>query len=187
VETQSRIDADAVFLSPLGDPGSLLEGYDLLIDAHRMAVGEIVRPETAALLPPMDLRDAYYSSGFWITSNPALLTAWDELCSRTAGVGNLWENDAFVAAVYATRARVRTVCGNIWHVRGMTSLDTAEPANGGLTFGSFPCVVLHANAGYTLREDGRRVFVRAALREIQDDLERRFFELRRAGFDPACS
>jgi hypothetical protein len=181
-ETLTWVDADAVLLDSLGDVRALVEGYDLLVDAHPMAIGEITLPETAALLPAMDPRDAYFAAGFWITSSRSLLNTWDELCARVAGVGNLWEGDAFVAAVYVTRARVRTVCGNIWHVRGKTSIETAELANGRLEFAGFPCVVLHANAGYTLREDGRRVFVRKVLREIQDRFERRFFELRRASF-----
>jgi hypothetical protein len=174
------IDADAILLTSLGDTASLTEGYDLLLDAHVMAIGEITLPETAVLLPPMDPRDAYFSAGFWIASSRSLLAAWDDFCARVVGVGNLWEGDAFVAAVYASKARVRTVCGNIWHVRGKTSIETSEIIDGRLTFGGFPCVVLHANADYTLREDGRRVFIREALRGIQDHYERRFFELRGA-------
>lgn len=181
------VDADAILLHPLHNVGFLLEGYDLLIDAHRMAIGEIMRPETAALLPPLDARDAYFSSGFWITTSPALLNTWDKLCASVVGVGNLWENDAFVAAVYAIRPHMRTVCGNIWHVRGVTSLQTADFTNGRLAFAGYPCVVLHANAEYTLREDGRRVFTRRSLREVQDRLEQRFFELRAIGFDPSCT
>jgi hypothetical protein len=177
------IDADAILLTSLGDTASLTEGYDLLVDAHVMAIGEITLPETAALLPPMDPRDAYFGAGFWITSSRRLLATWDEFCGRAEGIGNLWEGDAFVAAVYDTKTRVRTVCGNIWHVRGKTSIQTSEITNGRLTFGGFPCVVLHANAEYTLREDERRVFVRETLREIQDQFERRFFELRARNFD----
>lgn len=176
------IDADAVLLSSLGDTAALTEGYDLLLDAHVMAIGQITLPETAALLPAMDPRDAYYSAGFFITPSRSLLATWDDFCARVCGVGNLWEGDAFVAAVYATKARVRTVCGNIWHVRGKTSIQTSEIVNGRLTFGGFPCVVLHANADYTLREDGRRVFVREPLRVIQDHFEQRFFELRATDF-----
>src|ERR1700722_9658328 len=53
------VDADAVLLTSLGDTASLTEGYDLLLDAHVMAIGEVTLPETAALLPPMVPRDAY--------------------------------------------------------------------------------------------------------------------------------
>ncbi len=181
-ETLTWIDADAMLLVELGNTGALLDGYDLAIDAHPMAIGEIVSAEAATRLPTMDPRDAYFSSGFWLTSSGTLLRAWDELCSRVTGVGELWENDAFVAAVYSTRARVRTLCGNIWHVRGRTSIETAEVVNGRLTFAGFECVVLHANAGYVVRKDGRRVFLRKPLQAIQDHFEHRFCELRKEGF-----
>ncbi len=180
--TLSWIDADALILEPLDIIESLLTGFDLMIDVHSMAVGEIMNANTAARLPALDPRDAYFSSGFWSTRSHILLEAWDLLCANVVEAGGLWENDAFVASVYFTRSRVRPVCGNIWHVRGKTSLETCQVLNGRLTFAGIPCVVLHANAGYTQRGDGRRVFRREALRQIQDHFEHRFFQLQQARF-----
>src|SRR3954463_12045967 len=42
------IDADALLLQPLGNLATLLDGYDLLLDAHRMSLGEIILPDTRA-------------------------------------------------------------------------------------------------------------------------------------------
>jgi hypothetical protein len=172
------IDADALLLQSLSRVSRLMQGYDLLIDAHQMSVGEIVLPETQVLLPDLELEDAYFSAGFWVTSSRPLLEEYDRACEVVVFKGNLWEGDAFVAAVYRTRARIRTVCGSIWHVRGKTSHETVDMSDGVLSFAGFPCIVLHANANYTLREDGRRIFKRDILREIQDRWEARFLELR---------
>jgi ADP-heptose:LPS heptosyltransferase/polysaccharide pyruvyl transferase WcaK-like protein len=172
------IDADALFLQPLPDVNALMEGYDLLIDAHRQSVGEIVERVNLDLLP-LDPGDAYFSSGFWITSSESFLALWDELVERVCGRGNLWENDAFVAAVYSARCRVRTVCGNIWHSRGATSLNTCALKEGELRFADAPVRILHANDGYTVRADGRRVFNRPELKCVQDLYEEEFERIRR--------
>jgi hypothetical protein len=159
------IDADAMFLRPLPDLEKLTAGYDLLIDAHTQSVGEIVEPANLSTLL-LEPADAYFSSGFWVVRNPGLLATWDKLVDRVMNQGNLWENDAFVAAIYETRARIRTVCGNIWHVRGATSIDLVTQEDNRLCYAGQPAYVLHANWKYTLREDHRRVFVRPLLREV---------------------
>jgi hypothetical protein len=84
--TLTWVDADAVILESLADVESLIEGYDLLIDAHRMAIGEILcDPTTTAQLLPLDRRDAYFSSGFWSTRSQVLLDTWDTLCAKVVG------------------------------------------------------------------------------------------------------
>jgi polysaccharide pyruvyl transferase WcaK-like protein len=167
------IDADAIFLQPLPSIAELMRGYDLLIDAHRLPAGEIIQPVNLARLP-VDPADAYFSSGFWITNSRPFLERWDQLVERVIGTGNLWENDAFVAAAYETRCSIRTIAGNVWHTRGMTSLNTAEFKDGELSYAGMPIRVLHANDGYTTREDRRRVFNRPTLAMIQDHYDTLF-------------
>src|SRR5688500_16918680 len=167
------LDADAILLTKLSPIEDLLAGYDLAIDAHSMSVAEIVKPECMEHLP-LSATDAYYSSGFWITSSPTLLAEWDRLVEPVFLKGNLWENDAFVAAVYQSRVRVRPLCGNIWHARGATSLQTAEVRNKALFHQGIPIHVLHANWFFKLRADGRRVLDRPDLAAVQDHYEAEF-------------
>jgi len=166
------IDADALFNHPLPELGPLLDGYDLLIDAHAQAVGEIVHDCNLATL---NLRrdDAYFSAGWWVAARREnFLDRYEQLCALVEGKGNLWECDAFVAAVYAEKLRLRTVCGGIWHSRGKTSLPTCAVQNLKASHAGHPIYVVHANAAYTVRPgDQRRVFTRPELAAIQDHYE----------------
>jgi hypothetical protein len=168
-------------LQPLPDLADLLSGYDLVIDAHTMSVGEVARPETRRHLP-LSETDAYFSSGFWITRSVRLLEQWDRLVESVVGRGNLWENDAFVAAVYSSGAKIRPVCGNIWHVRGTTSVQSVEVRDHTVFHGGYPALVLHANWFFTVRADGRRVFDRPELAAVQDFYENMYHGLMREGW-----
>lgn len=164
------IDADALFAHPLPPIPPLAADYDLLIDAHIQSVGEIVHD---CNLEPLGLRrdDAYFSSGWWIVRRNCLLDSYERLASAVALKGNLWENDAFVAAIYAEKLKIRNVCGSVWHARGKTSLHTCEVRGLQPQHAGQPIYVLHANAGYHQRPDGRRVFDRPELAAIQDHYE----------------
>jgi len=170
------IDADALFNHPLPKLGPLLDGYDLLIDAHVQAVGEIVHDCNLAAL---NLRrdDAYFSAGWWIAGRREnFLQRYEQFCALVEGKGNLWECDAFVAAVYAEKLCIHTVCGSIWHSRGKTSLQTCSVHNLKASHAGHPIYVIHANDAYTVRQsDQRRVFVRPELAAIQDHYEGVYF------------
>ncbi|MEY2879069.1 MAG: hypothetical protein RLZZ15_1449 [Verrucomicrobiota bacterium] len=168
------IDADALFLRPLPALGELLAGYDVIVDAHVQSNGAIVHEGN---LRALGLRadDAYFSSGFWIVRRGCLLESFARLAERVRGQGNLWENDAFVAAIYAEKLRVRTVSGGVWHARGKTSLHTCAVAGLEARHEGQPIYVVHANDGYTLRADGRRIFNRPELAAIQDHYEGKFW------------
>lgn len=167
------VDADAILLRPLQDIAHLIDGYDMIIDVHVQSVGEIMTTANMVVLGA-NPTDAYFSSGFWMVRHPSFLKTWARLTENVKFQGNLWENDAFVAAIYHERLKIRPVNGNIWHCRGMTSLDTCQVRGGHLFFGEYPVQVLHANAGFTIREDGRRVFKREDLAAIQDRYEALF-------------
>ena len=176
VELLIWIDADAVLLKPLPDMVELMEGYDLAIDAHVQSVGEIVHD---CNLGPLGLRrdDAYFSSGFWTLRRGRLLTTWAQLADRVKGQGNLWENDAFVAAIYAERLKVRTLAGGVWHARIASTLFTCEVRGLDAWHEGQTIYVVHANGGYHLRADGRRVFQRPELAAIQDHYEQVYSRL----------
>jgi hypothetical protein len=165
------IDADALFASPLPPLADLIEGYDMILDAHVQSVGEIVHD---CNLTALGLRkdDAYFSAGCWIARRGCLLETYERLTKEVQGDGNLWECDAFVAAIYREKLRIRTVNGGIWHARGKTSLHTCEVRGLQAFHAGQPIYVLHANDGYTVRADGRRVFKRPELAAIQDHYER---------------
>lgn len=170
------IDADALFANPLPPVTHLLEGYDMLIDAHRQSVGEIVHD---CNLSPLGLRkdDAYFSAGWWIARKGPFFGTYERLCRLVEGKGNLWECDAFVAAIYREKLKLRTVNGSIWHCRGKTSLHTCQ-VQGLVPFhAGHPIYVVHANEGYTVREDGRRVFNRPELAAIQDHYEQVYLRM----------
>lgn len=168
------IDADALFLRKLPPLDGILAGYDILLDAHVQSVGEIMHECNRVLLEARP-DDAYFSSGFWIVRRGCLLESFARGCALVKGKGNLWENDAFVAAIYRERLRVRTVSGGVWHARGKTSLHTCEVRQLEAFHAGQPILVLHANDGYSVRADGRRVFKRPELAAIQDHYEEQFW------------
>jgi len=169
------IDADALIAHPLPAIGPLIAGYDMLLDAHVQSVGEIVHD---CNLSPLGLRpdDAYFSAGWWIARRGCLLENYERLCALVQGQGNLWEGDAFVASIYAEKLKLRTVSGSVWHCRGKTSLHTCEVRGLGVYHAGQPIYVVHANDGYTVRSDGRRVFRRAELAAVQDHYEAAYRE-----------
>jgi hypothetical protein len=164
------IDADAFFASAVPPLGPLMAGYDLLIDAHVQSVGEITQD---CNLAPLELRkdDAYFSAGWWVARRGCLLENYAVLCAKVQGQGNLWEGDAFVAAIYREKLKIRTVCGSVWHARGKTSLSTCEVRGLEVLHAGQPIYVVHANAGYAVRPDGRRVLARPELAAVQDHYE----------------
>lgn len=164
------IDADALFNHPLPDLAHLIEGYDVLIDAHRQSVGEIVEACNLDRLP-LRVDDAYFSSGWWVVRRGCLVDSYEHFTATLHGNRNLWENDAFVAAIYDGRLRVRTLCGSVWHARGKTSLHSCEVINGKAYHAGQPIYVLHANDGYHLRSDARRILNRPELAGIQRHYE----------------
>lgn len=167
------LDADALFAHATPDVPPLLEGYDMLVDAHVRSVGEIVLDENLAALP-LRKDDAYFAAGWWVARRGCLLASYERFCRRVQGRGNLWEGDAFVAAIYAEKLKVRTVSGSVWHCRNNTSLGTCEVKGIEPFHAGQPIYVLHANDGYTVREDGRRVFKRPELARIQEHYEALF-------------
>jgi len=169
------IDADALFASRPPDIAPLLNGYDLLLDAHVQSIGEITHE---CNLAPLGLRpdDAYFSAGWWVARRGCLLINYERLCALVQGQGNLWEGDAFVAAIYQEKLKLRTVAGGVWHSRGKTSLHTCEAQGLSVRHAGQPIYVLHANDGYSVRSDGRRVFNRPELALLQDHYERVYRE-----------
>jgi hypothetical protein len=168
------IDADALFLHPYPDLEALMAGYDMIIDAHLQSVGEIMHECNREVL---DVRrdDSYFSAGCWIARRGVLLENYSTLCTAVKGKGNLWEGDAFVAAIYREKLRLRTVNGGVWHSRGKTSLHTCEASGLAAFHAGQPIYVIHANDGYTVRADGRRIFKRPELARIQDHYEEKFW------------
>lgn len=164
------IDADAFFTHPLPPLPPLIEGYDMILDAHAQSVGEIVHD---CNLHPLHLRkdDAYFSSGWWVARRGCLLATYERLAMKVHGQGNLWENDAFVAAIYEEKLKIRIVCGSIWHARGKTSLHTCQVQGLQPLHAGQPIYVVHANDGYTVQADGRRVLKRPELARVQDHYE----------------
>ncbi|MGH7994799.1 MAG: hypothetical protein ACREFX_00445 [Opitutaceae bacterium] len=169
------LDADALFAHSLPELAPLLEGYDLIADAHVQSVGEIVEPCNLAELP-LRPDDAYFAAGWWVARRGCLLESYERFCRRVMGRGNLWEGDAFVAAIYSEKLKVRTVSGSVWHCRGRTSLPTCEVRGLEPFHAGQPIYVLHANDGYDIRADGRRVFRRPELAAIQDHYDALFDE-----------
>jgi hypothetical protein len=176
------IDADALFLHPYPGLGERMAGYDMIIDAHIQSVGEIMHECNREVLGRAAgggggfwRDDAYFSAGCWIARRGVLLENYATLCAQVKGKGNLWEGDAFVAAIYREKLRLRTVNGGVWHARGKTSLHTCEAVGLKAYHGGQPIYVLHANDGYTVRADGRRIFKRPELAAIQDHYERMFW------------
>jgi hypothetical protein len=169
------IDADALFLHPLPNLAEVLTGYDVIIDAHVQSVGEIMAEGNRNVL---QLRpdDAYFSSGFWVARRGCLLESYPRYTRMVLGQGNLWENDGFVASIYHEKLKLRTICGGVWHSRGKTSLHTCEAVGLSAYHAGQPIYVLHANDGYSVRADGRRIINRPELAAIQDHYERLFWE-----------
>jgi len=167
------VDADALFLHPYPDLSSLMHGYDMIIDAHIQSVGEIMH-ECNRLVLDVRKDDAYFSAGCWIARRGVLLDNYCRLTQMVKGKGNLWEGDAFVAAIYHERLKLRTVNGGVWHARGKTSLGTCTVDGLKAYHEKQPIYVLHANADYQVRGDGRRRFNRPELLAIQDHYENKF-------------
>jgi len=164
------VDADAFFNRRLPCPAPLLEGYDVLIDAHRLSAGEAVGDRR---LQGLRVRsdDAFFSAGWWVARRGCLLQSYLSLADKLHGGGRLWDSLAFTAAIYEEKLRIRTVCGNIWHARGATSLQTCEVHDGRAWHGDSLIFVVHSNACYRLRNDGRRILKRKALAKLQDHYE----------------
>lgn len=169
------LDADALFANPLPDLEPLLEGYDMILDAHVMSVGEIAH---ACNREALSLRadDAYYAAGWWVARRGCLLENYEKFTRLVMGQGNLWEGDAFVAAIYRERLKIRNVCGAIWHSRGITSLNTCQVEGIIPRHAGQPIYVVHANASYSVNPDGRRVFNRPELARIQAHYESLYAE-----------
>jgi hypothetical protein len=169
------LDADACFTHPLPDIPPLLDGYDMLLDAHVQSVGEITHACNREALA-LRTDDAYYAAGWWVARRGVLLENYEAFTRRVQNQGNLWEGDSFVAAIYRERLKIRNVCGSIWHCRGKTSLHTCQVE--GLTpmHAGHPIYVLHANEGYRVAEHGRRVFQRPELAAIQAHYEHQYHE-----------
>jgi hypothetical protein len=169
------IDADALFASPLPPLAPLLEDYDMLADAHIQGVGEIAPSGRRDTLNLRD-DDAYFSAGWWVARRGILLQNYELLCSQVEHRERLWEGDAFVAAIYREKLKIRTVCGSIWHSRGKTSLFTCDVEGLVPMHAHHPIYILHANAGYARRADGRRVLKNQKLAQIQDYYERTYIK-----------
>ena len=169
------LDADACFTQPMPEVAPLLAGYDLLLDAHVQAVGEIAH---ACNREALGLRadDAYYAAGWWVARRGCLLENYERFTRLVQGQGNLWEGDAFVAAIYHERLKIRNVCGSIWHCRGKTSLHSCRVEGLVPKHAGHPIYVLHANDGYTVAPNGRRVFQRPELAAIQAHFEQHYFQ-----------
>jgi hypothetical protein len=169
------LDADACFTHALPEIPPLLEGYDMLLDAHVQSVGEIAH---ACNREALGLRadDAYYAAGWWVARRGCLLDNYEALTRKVQGRGNLWEGDSFVAAIYRERLKIRNVCGSIWHCRGRTSLHTCQVHGYTPMHAGFPIYVLHANDGYVEAPNGRREFKRPELAAIQTRFENRYLE-----------
>lgn len=169
-ESLMWIDADAIFTTTLPDIEPLIANYDMIIDAHVMSVGEITRDYDPIIL---GLRndDAYFSAGWWIVRKGCLLDTYEKLTKEVYGQGYMWEADAFVAAIYQEKLKIRTVNGNIWHSRGKTSIHTCKVDNMQPFHVGQPIYILHANDGYTKRADERRIFIRQDLALIQEFYE----------------
>ncbi len=164
------IDADAFFTHPLPPLGPLLDGYDMVLDAHVQSVGEIAQDGNQQALR-LRKDDAYFSAGCWIARCGCLLATYERLTAAVQGQGNLWECDAFVASIYQEKLKIRTVSGSIWHSRGKTSLQTCDVRDLQPLHAGQPILVMHANDDYTVRADGRRVLKRPELARVQDHYE----------------
>ena len=161
------IDADALFLNPYPDLCGLMVGYDMILDAHIESIGHIMHECNREVLN-VRRDDAYFSAGCWIARKGVLLDTYKRLTALVRGKGNLWECDAFVASIYHESLKIRTVNGGIWHSRGKTSLSTCEVRSGQVYHEGQLVYVIHANAHYDVQKDGRRIFNRADLAEIQN-------------------
>ena len=167
------IDADALFNAPYPDLPDLMRGYDMIIDPHINSIGDIMHECNREVLS-VNKEDCYFSAGCWIARKGVLLDTYHRLTQLVKGKGNLWECDAFVAAIYHEKLKLREVDGGVWHSRGKTSLATCTVQNLKAYHNGSVIYVLHANADYTLRSDGRRIFIRPELAAIQDLYENYF-------------
>ena len=170
------VDADAIILQRIPEIKKLIQGYDILVDVHIQSIGEIMCDENISILNLNPL-DSYFSSGFWILNKPSFLKTWAMLTEKVKFCGNLWENDAFVASIYHEYMKIRPINGNIWHCRGMTSLQSCNVKNGVVYYEKFPIIILHTNAFYNTSSDGRRTFENPDLAAIQNYYEKQFLNI----------
>jgi hypothetical protein len=152
------IDADALFLQPYPNLGELMAGYDMIIDAHIQSVGEIMHEcnrevlvRTAGGWGGISARRFLLQRGVLDRAARGAVGKLFAALHAGEGKGNLWEGDAFVAAIYHEKLRLRTVNGGVWHSRGKTSLHTCEASGINAYHAGQPIYVLHANDGYGAR------------------------------------
>lgn len=169
------IDADALFVSPYPNLAQLIKGYDMIIDPHINSIAEIMHECNIEVLN-VRKEDPYFSAGCWIARKGVLLENYHTFTQRVKGKGNLWECDAFVAAIYHEKLKLLEVDGWVWHSRGKTSLATCTVKDLNAFHNGQLIYVLHANAEYTVRNDGRRIFNRLELAKIQDYYEAYFLK-----------
>lgn len=167
------IDADALFASPYPNLSDLIKGYDMIIDPHINTIEDIMHECNREILD-VKKKDPYFSAGCWIARCGVLLENYHKLTQLVKGKGNLWECDAFVAAIYHENLRLNKVDGGVWHSRGKTSLASCVVVGLMAYHDGHSIYVLHANADYSVREDGRRIFIRPELAKIQDFYEKHF-------------
>ena len=160
------IDADAFFNSRLPDILSILHGYDILIDSHIQSIGEISDRRNIEVCG-LRKDDSYFSAGFWIAQPGNFLKVYEEIGTATRDRYYFWEADAFVSAIYREKLKIRTISGAVWHCRGKTSLDSCVVR--GLTAYHLdqPIYVIHANAYYWVKKNGRRILYRPTLAKLQ--------------------
>jgi len=164
------IDADALFNAPYPDLPKLMQGYDMIIDPHINSIGDIMHECNREVLK-VNKDDSYFSAGCWIARKGVLLETYHQLTKLVKGKGNLWECDAFVAAIYHEKLKLYEVDGGVWHSRGKTSLATCSVKELRAYHNNSLIYVLHANADYSVRSDGRRIFNRPELASIQQHYE----------------
>jgi hypothetical protein len=163
------IDADAFFNSRLPDVWPILEGYDILIDAHIDSIGQ---HSDIKNVKDYSLRkdDSYFSAGCWIARPGIFLKRYQDIGSVTRD-RNFWEGDAFVSAIYLEKLKIRTINGSIWHSRGKTSLNSSSINKLTAYHHNQTIYVIHANAFYRVGKDGRRILHRPQLARLQDYYE----------------
>jgi hypothetical protein len=167
------IDADALFNAPYPNLPRLMLGYDMIIDPHINSIGEIMHECNREVLN-VNKEDCYFSAGCWIAKKGVLLETYQRLTQLVKGKGNLWECDAFVSAIYHEKLKLNEVDGGQWHSRGKTSLASCTVKDLKAYHKDALIYVLHANADYTVRSDGRRIFTRPELAAIQQYYEEYF-------------
>ncbi len=161
------VDADAVMLRPLPSLDEIADGYDLVCDVSPLPIA------ANFTAPGLDPSDAYFESGFWTATSRRLIAAVDRMAESLPAGSRFREADALTAAIYATKARVRTTCGGIWHVRG-AALDAVAVDGDWVGYAGQQAYVLHANRRFVVAENGQRILNRDVLRAVQARFEERY-------------